>query len=162
MASRDRYNTAEDVLEAIFQDEGLDLDDDFSLSDEEEDEEDIVINENNQSKTMEVDEGHNNNHNSVANNARRAARIVSGPNRTVRGFHWEYYDDFDPFDSDWLPEFTQPSGVLVDTTDFQPVDYFKLFFPDEAFDLIAEETNRYAMQYLDTPVNFPANLRFWA
>ena len=46
-------------------------------------------------------------------------------------------------------------------TEFQPVYYFKLFFPDEAFDFIAEETNRYAMQYLDTTIDFPANSRFW-
>ena len=49
---------------------------------------------------------------------------------------------------DWLPPFNGHQGVLVDTTGFDPCQYFKLFMPDEAFELISAETNRYAHQFL--------------
>eukprot|EP00745_Piridium_sociabile_P004562 TRINITY_DN12743_c0_g1_i2.p1 TRINITY_DN12743_c0_g1~~TRINITY_DN12743_c0_g1_i2.p1 ORF type:complete len:167 (+),score=34.64 TRINITY_DN12743_c0_g1_i2:343-843(+) len=54
----------------------------------------------------------------------------------------------DPFEQDWLPPFTRRRGVLVDTRDFSPVDYFQLFFPDDVFQFLATETNRYAAQFL--------------
>mgnify|MGYP001546864006 CR=1 FL=1 len=34
--------------------------------------------------------------------------------------------DLDPYSADWAPEFNRPSGVLVDTSDFEPVDYYNL------------------------------------
>ena len=37
-------------------------------------------------------------------------------------------------------------GVLVDTSTFQPVDYFKLFFPDEVFTLMKTQSNVYREQ----------------
>ena len=74
-------------------------------------------------------------------------------------FNWHAYDLIDPFVNDWLPEYTR-RRVLVDTSDFKPVDYFKLYFPDTAFDLIAQETNRYAMYFLDNPVDLPPHSRF--
>ena len=76
--------------------------------------------------------------------------------------HWEFYSYIDPFDSDWLPEYKKTSGILIETTDFEPVDCFYSFFPEEAFKLIAEETNRYADQFFDTPVDFPPSSRFHA
>jgi len=63
-------------------------------------------------------------------------------------YKWEKYPDHDPFINDWLPDFNRRRGILVDTTDFSEGDYFKLFFPNEAFQLIAMETNRYASQFL--------------
>ena len=72
------------------------------------------------------------------------------------------YEDIDPFASDWLVDYSKRPGILVDTSDFKPVDYFKLFFPSEAFNLIANETNRYAAQYLDSHPNLPQNSRFLA
>lgn len=66
--------------------------------------------------------------------------------RTVFRLNWEAYEDVDPFESNWLPVYQRPRSILVDTNDFKPVDYFSLLFPDEAFDLMSEETNRYAMQ----------------
>lgn len=39
-------------------------------------------------------------------------------------FRWTMYDLIDPFTPDWLPEFTAPRGVLVNTEDYSPVDYF--------------------------------------
>ena len=46
--------------------------------------------------------------------------------------------------ADWLLEFNNTnSGCIhnIDTSKFQPVDYFKLFFPTEAIDMIVNETN---------------------
>jgi hypothetical protein len=41
-------------------------------------------------------------------------------------------------------------GILVDTSEFDPKDYFQLFFPDAVFKLLAETTNVYAMKFSDT------------
>ena len=65
--------------------------------------------------------------------------------------HWQ---------SDWLPDYNRRKGVLVDTSDFMPVEYFKLFFPDEAFELITNETNRYALQLFDDPSPLPQHSRY--
>lgn len=75
-------------------------------------------------------------------------------------FEWGTYDWEDPYVSDWLPAFSGTRGVLVDTTDFNPVQYFKLFFPEEAFELISNETNRYAEQFFDKPQELPTSSRF--
>ncbi|XP_067023688.1 piggyBac transposable element-derived protein 4-like [Acropora muricata] len=75
---------------------------------------------------------------------------------------WEIYEDIDPFESTWLPKFTERPGILVDATEFSPVDFFYMFFHDEAFTLISNETNRYASQYLDTPVDLEPSSRFHA
>ena len=61
-------------------------------------------------------------------------------NHDPMNIHWEFYSYLDPFESDWLPEKKKTSGILIETTDFEPVDYFYSFFPEEAFKLIAEET----------------------
>ena len=59
-----------------------------------------------------------------------------------------------------LQGYRQRRGVLVDTTDFKPVDYFKLYFTNQVFEIMAEETNRYATQSLDKPYDFPPHSRF--
>lgn len=64
-------------------------------------------------------------------------------------FKWEKYRYDDPYSNDWLPDFTRRRGVLVDTNNFKEVDYFKYFFPSAAFELISNEINRYASQYLE-------------
>jgi len=46
------------------------------------------------------------------------------------------------------------------TSDYMPVDYFRLFFPDEAFDLIVTETNRYGEQFFDNPSELPTHSGF--
>ncbi|XP_076363099.1 uncharacterized protein LOC143253311 [Tachypleus tridentatus] len=51
-------------------------------------------------------------------------------------FPWQYYCNTDNFESDWLPDSTSHTGVLIDTANFTPFQYFKLFFLDEAFELI--------------------------
>ena len=75
-------------------------------------------------------------------------------------FDWHEYPDIDPWDSSWLPNFQRQRGVLVDTTDFQPVNYFQLFFPDSVFTLMSTETNRYAQQFFDSVDRLPPSSRF--
>ena len=66
-------------------------------------------------------------------------------------FVWHYYDIEDPYEPDWLPVYDRRQTVLVDTSDFSPVDFFKLYFPDEAIQLISNQTNHYAEQFFDAP-----------
>ena len=75
-------------------------------------------------------------------------------------FVWHYYDIEDPYEPDWLPVYDRRQSVLVDTSDFSPVDFFKLYFPDEAIELISNETNRYAEQFFDAPHDFDSHSRF--
>lgn len=42
----------------------------------------------------------------------------------------------------------------------QWITLFKLFFPEDAFDLICKETNRYATQFYDNPNEFSRFSRF--
>ncbi|XP_041473820.1 piggyBac transposable element-derived protein 4-like [Lytechinus variegatus] len=54
-------------------------------------------------------------------------------------------------DEDWAPSWQQNSyqerpKLLFDHTDYEPVDYFSQFFPDEVFELMATQTNLYAKQ----------------
>ena len=42
-----------------------------------------------------------------------------------------------------MTQFNSPQGVLVDTSNCEAVDYFKLFFPDDLIEYIRNETNRY-------------------
>ena len=75
-------------------------------------------------------------------------------------YDWQDYPDIDPWEASWIPDFTKRRGVLVDTTDFDPHDYFKLFFPDSIFELMSNETNRYAERFFDSPAEFEAHSRF--
>ena len=75
-------------------------------------------------------------------------------------FEWEGYDDLDPYQPDWLPGYDRRPGILVETTDFQPVDYFQQFFPREAFQLIADQTNLFALQFFDNPAPLSPHSRF--
>lgn len=84
-------------------------------------------------------------------------------NDAAEPYNWELYEMEDPFYPEWLPAFRRRRGVLIDTDTFQPVDFFRLYFPDEAVQLIVDETNRYATQYLDAHVDLPpfSRLRKW-
>ena len=66
----------------------------------------------------------------------------------------------DPFAPDWLPVYDKRQSVLVDTSDFSPIDFFKLFFQDEAIQLIFTETNHYADQFFDAPHDFDHTANF--
>ena len=61
-------------------------------------------------------------------------------------FQWVPYSKEDPYDPDWLKIYKRKRRVLVDTSGFQPVDYFKLFLPDEVFTLMKEQSNTYREQ----------------
>ncbi|XP_076465783.1 uncharacterized protein LOC143297359 [Babylonia areolata] len=55
----------------------------------------------------------------------------------------------DPYcPEEWLPNFTKKTGVLVNTDNFHPVDFFMLFFPESAFQLMADHSNLYAEELL--------------
>lgn len=80
-------------------------------------------------------------------------------------FNWELSGFEDPYDASWLREFDMRpnrTGILVNTDDLMPLDYFKLFFPDELFECIADNTNLYAEQFFDSPSydELPVNSRF--
>ena len=51
--------------------------------------------------------------------------------------------------------------VLVETADFGPVEYFKLSFHDNLFALlnICEQTNLFAEQFLDNPVDCSEHIK---
>ena len=50
---------------------------------------------------------------------------------------------------DWLADYEAAPGSNIDTTGFRSVDYFMIFFPQEAVDLIVRETNRYARNFIE-------------
>ena len=47
-----------------------------------------------------------------------------------------------------IPPFTGNAGVLVDTDNFEPIDFFKLFVTDDLLNSFVCETNRKAHQYI--------------
>lgn len=61
-------------------------------------------------------------------------------------FEWDFYPEEDPFEQNWLKEFEEDEGVsgeLLEVSEGEkPVEFFKLFFPDETVDSIVRETNR--------------------
>lgn len=73
---------------------------------------------------------------------------------------WQHYDPMDPYEPDWIEEFVERRGVLVDTTNFEPLQYFSLYFPEEAFQLIVDQTNDYAMQFFDNTQDISPRSRF--
>ncbi|XP_039621622.1 activating transcription factor 7-interacting protein 1 isoform X1 [Polypterus senegalus] len=73
---------------------------------------------------------------------------------------WEDYPEFDSWKPSWLPDFKKTHGVLVDTTNYEPVDYFKLFFPESVFELMSMETNRYAERFFNSPCKLSPHSRF--
>jgi len=54
--------------------------------------------------------------------------------------------------------FTATAGIVQScdlTADSMPIDFFQLFVTDSLIDLFADETNRYAMQYINTATKKP-------
>ena len=82
------------------------------------------------------------------------------PTASNVGFNWLDYPYIDPWEPSWLPDFQPSRGVLVNTLNFEPVDYFKLFFPETVFDLMSAETNRYADSFLASSGNLSPYSRF--
>lgn len=160
MATQVTYST-EDVFAAVFQDEDSEFEEESS-DEEGSDLEKVSDIDMSESGEESVSEDKNNDDTTRAQTAGSGRQRVRNPcrPRTVFRLNWEAYEDVDPFESNWLPVYQRPRSILVDTNDFKPVDYFSLLFPDEAFDLMSEETNRYAMQYLDTTADFSENSHF--
>jgi hypothetical protein len=73
---------------------------------------------------------------------------------------WHTYPDEDPYVNEWLRPYTRPRGVLVNTTNYKPVDYFKVYFTDALFQVLSDQTNLYALQHFDSPIDSPPNSRF--
>ena len=59
----------------------------------------------------------------------------------------------------WCPEFSEETGLKLNTDEFEPLDYFGLYFDDVILSSIVEETNRYAMQKTDSATGRFARLR---
>jgi hypothetical protein len=63
----------------------------------------------------------------------------------------------DNYIPDWLINFSpRRTGVLVNTCS-EPLDYFMELFPNDAFELMSQETNRYALQFFDQPAEVAEN-----
>jgi len=77
-----------------------------------------------------------------------AAGVTKAATSATDAFDWQPYDDLDCFYPEWLPEYKRRRSVLVDTSDYSPVHYFQLYFPDSVFDLMETEVNRFATQRL--------------
>jgi hypothetical protein len=86
--------------------------------------------------------------------------VVQNVDPNIAPLVWHAYDDIDPYEPDWMPPYSRQRSVLVDTSDFNPVDYFKLFFPNEVFEVIAEQTNNYSMIYFDQTNDISKSSRF--
>ena len=49
-----------------------------------------------------------------------------------------------------IPDFQQTTGPSVDMSDKTPLDFFKQLVTDDMLDLIVEQTNIYAQEFIDT------------
>ena len=80
---------------------------------------------------------------------------------TETNIKWEDPANFNPLN---LPPFRRRgrNGLLVDTTDYDIIQYFEIFWPQQIYQLIAEQTNLYAEQFFDCPVEVPPNSRYRA
>jgi len=49
-----------------------------------------------------------------------------------------------------IPSFTVIPGCTRDMTDKSPVDFFQLFITNNLLQVVVDETNRFALQYINT------------
>lgn len=151
-----RFFTTEEVREAIFQDSGSEFGGDASDSEVSEGNDSTAIG----ASVLSDDNADSEPKQAAAVPVVRRQRNQPGGRRAEQPMEWEVYEDIDPYESVWLEDYNERQGILFDSSNFAPVDFFKLFMPDAAFDLIAMETNRYAMQYFDDPTDLPPSSRF--
>ena len=150
-----RIYTAEEVAQAIFQDSGSEFGGyacDFE--DSQADNSDFQASSLSESADSEPEPEH------AAARPIPVRHLRNRRDRQAAQIEWEHYEDVDPYESVWLQDYNERQGILVDTTNFTPVDFFYLFMPEAAFELISVETNRYAMQYLDDTADPPPRSRF--
>lgn len=152
-----RIYTAEEVVQAIFQDSGSEFGGDASDSDFEDsqaDNSDFQASSSSESADSEPEPEH------AAARPIPVRHLRNRCDRQAAQIEWEHYEDVNPYESVWLQDYNERQGILVDTTNFTPVDFFYLFMPEAAFELISVETNRYAMQYLDDTADPPPRSHF--
>ena len=58
-----------------------------------------------------------------------------------------------------VPQFTGQPGVLVNTQDFVPSEYFQLYVDEDFLNFLVIETNRYAEQYIRAHPELPPHSR---
>jgi hypothetical protein len=64
----------------------------------------------------------------TASSARGRGRGRRAPTRNPEEFTWSNVDFSDSFDTEWFGEH-QKIGVLIDTSNYKPVDFLKYFSP---------------------------------
>ena len=68
---------------------------------------------------------------------------------------WKRQNDFDNYFPLWCPAYSKkPGSVLppdMNVETARPIDYFCLLFPEEAFQLMSNMTNKYALDFFDDP-----------
>ena len=150
-----RIYTAEEVAQAIFQDSGSEFGGDAcDFEDSQADNSDFQASSSSESANSEPEPEH------AAARPIPVRHLRNRRDRQAAQIEWEHYEDVDPYESVWLRDYNERQGILVDTTNFTPVDFFYLFMPEAEFELISVETNRYAMQYLDDTADPPPRTRF--
>ena len=132
MASRERWHTFTEVMEAIFLNSDSERDENNSNSDSESggSDEDVASETGNEAQCTESS-------NEIESEMKLSAdeenlpRRRRNPRAAAHGaeIQWKIYEDIDPFESTWLPKFTQRPGIHVDAIEFSPVDVFYLFLP---------------------------------
>lgn len=163
MSNRKRLNV-DDVITAIYNDSDSERDGSSSESSESTGDEETVS----ENEAEPAPHPQNQQHGPVIRNRAanqpiyqnaRGMRRNNAQNMLNNDFDWDVYDFHDPYSPDWLPSYQRRRSILVDTSDFSPLNFFKLYFPDTVFELMAEETNRYATQYFDAPLDLPPHSR---
>ena len=121
MAAR-RVYMAEDVAEAIFQDSGSEFGGDASNSDFE----DVQVNSSDSEASLPSDDNSDSEpeHAVAPIPAVRRRRNHSRDRPAEQVVEWEVYEDIDPYQSEWLQDYNERQGILVDTSNFAPVDFF--------------------------------------
>ena len=110
-----------------------------------------------------VDSDQENDHEAIDNIADGASDLNENTDgENTADFNWTMYGNGDLHNANWLQPYSRRRGVLVDTEGFQPVDFFKVFFPNALFEQIAEQTNLYASQYFEAEPNLAPKSRFHA
>lgn len=72
-------------------------------------------------------------------------------NLPQQNFRWRKLGPNAQVNPPFVPAWNTQPGVKVPLNPGGPIDYFHAFFPRGILALMAEETNRYAMQYFDDP-----------
>ncbi|KXJ24897.1 PiggyBac transposable element-derived protein 4 [Exaiptasia diaphana] len=139
MALRKSF-TGQDVLNVIFQDEESDFEQESSEESGSDYEAESSEGNRSEDESSTGNGYENSNDHEMSSNVPEEEENASTNNQGI-DLNWQNYDDFDPFESRCLPDYNRCQGILVDTANFKPLDFFSLFYPDEVFELICNETN---------------------